>query len=45
MRPCWIGFPELGFVCISEIEEIRGGLGLPVDRDLYFKEAVKCICR
>lgn len=32
-----LGFPELGFVRISEIKEIRGGLGLPVERDLYFK--------
>lgn len=22
---------------LSEIEDVRGGLGLPVERDLYFK--------
>ena len=31
------GFPELGSVRISEIASVRGGLGLPVERDLYFK--------
>lgn len=32
-----MGFPELGSVRISELESIRGSLGLPVERDLYFK--------
>lgn len=32
-----LGFPELGSVSISEIQEIRGSLNLPVERDLYFK--------
>ena len=31
-----LGFPELGTVRISELESIRGPLGLPVERDLYF---------
>jgi hypothetical protein len=31
-----MGFPELGCVRISEIESVRGGLGLPVERDLHF---------
>lgn len=31
------GSPELGYVMLSEIEKIYGGLGLPVERDLYFK--------
>jgi hypothetical protein len=31
-----MGFPELGSVRISELERVRGGLGLPVERDLYF---------
>ena len=29
--------PELGSVLISEIEALRGCLGLPVERDMYFK--------
>ena len=32
-----IGLPELGFVSLSEIAELRGKLGLPVERDLHFK--------
>ncbi|MFB9948923.1 DUF2958 domain-containing protein [Rhizobium puerariae] len=31
------GSPELGYAMLSEIEEVRGGLGLPVERDLHFK--------
>ena len=31
-----MGCPELGSVRISEIESLRGGLGLPVERDLHF---------
>jgi hypothetical protein len=29
--------PELGYVLISELTAVRGGLGLPVERDLHFK--------
>jgi hypothetical protein len=28
---------ELGTFSLEEIEDIRGGLGLPVERDLYWK--------
>lgn len=31
-----MGCPELGSVRISEIESVRGQLGLPVERDLHF---------
>ncbi|QGN54084.1 DUF2958 domain-containing protein [Novosphingobium sp. Gsoil 351] len=31
-----LGFPELGSVSLSEIAEVRGGLGLPVERDIAF---------
>jgi hypothetical protein len=31
-----MGFPELGSVSISELEAVRGKLGLPVERDLHF---------
>jgi len=30
-------FPELGSVRISELESIRGKLGLSVERDLHFR--------
>lgn len=30
-------FPEWGYFRLSELEEIRGALGLPVERDLYFE--------
>jgi hypothetical protein len=32
-----LGDPALGYVLLSEIEDVRGKLGLPVERDLYFK--------
>jgi hypothetical protein len=32
-----LGFPELGYVLISELESVRGRLGLPVERDLHFE--------
>jgi len=31
-----MGFPELGSVSISELESVRGKLGLPIERDLHF---------
>lgn len=31
-----MGSPELGSVRISELESVRGVLGLPVERDLHF---------
>lgn len=31
-----MGFPELGCVRISEIESLRGALGLPAERDRHF---------
>lgn len=30
------GFPELGQVRISELENVRGRLGLPIERDSWF---------
>lgn len=38
---CDLGFgcPELGSVRISELESVRGRLGLPVERDLHFVPA------
>ncbi len=32
-----MGSPELGYLMLSEIEDVRGKLGLPAERDLYFK--------
>ena len=31
-----MGFPELGSVSLTLIRELRGGLGLPVERDRFF---------
>lgn len=31
-----MGFPELGSVSITELQSVRGKLGLPVERDLHF---------
>lgn len=32
-----LGSPELGTVSLSELAELRGKLGLPVERDIAFK--------
>jgi DUF2958 family protein len=32
-----MGCPELGYVCMRELREIRGPLGLPIERDLHFE--------
>lgn len=32
-----MGFPELGSVSLTELASVRGNLGLPVERDLYFE--------
>lgn len=32
-----LGYPELGWVNLAEIAAVRGGLGLPVERDLHFE--------
>lgn len=32
-----VGYPELGLVRLSEIEVVRGAIGLPVERDLFFE--------
>jgi hypothetical protein len=31
-----LGYPELGYVSLAELLELRGPLGLPVERDLHF---------
>jgi hypothetical protein len=31
-----LGFPELGYVSVTELASVRGPLGLPVERDLHF---------
>ena len=31
-----LGFPELGYVSITELSTLRGKFGLPVERDLSF---------
>lgn len=31
-----MGFPELGYVSVTELEEVRGNLGLQVEVDLTF---------
>jgi len=32
-----LGEPELGYVSIDELKAVRGRVGLPVERDLFFK--------
>jgi hypothetical protein len=31
-----LGQPELGYVSLAELSTVRGKLGLPIERDLYF---------
>lgn len=39
-----LGFPELGSVSLSELSQLRGQSGLPVERDQHFK-ADKTLCQ
>lgn len=32
-----LGFPELGYVSLAVLATVRGGLGLAIERDLYFR--------
>lgn len=32
-----MGCPELGYVSLAELSAVRGGFGLPVERDLHFR--------
>ena len=32
-----VGFPELGYFSLSELESVRGPLGLGIERDLHWK--------
>ncbi len=32
-----MGCPEIGFVCLYELREVRGKLGLPIERDEHFE--------
>lgn len=32
-----LGFPELGYFSLSELQSVRGPLGLGIERDLYWK--------
>ena len=32
-----MGFPELGYVSLSELATVRNALGLHMERDLHFK--------
>ena len=34
-----MGMPELGYVSIAELKSVRGRLGLPVERDIWFRPA------
>lgn len=31
-----LGFPELGYVSLAELTELRGSHGLPIERDAHF---------
>ncbi|MDA7417114.1 DUF2958 domain-containing protein [Xenophilus arseniciresistens] len=32
-----LGCPEMGWVSLAEVADLRGPLGLPVERDVYFR--------
>lgn len=36
---------ELGYVLLSQLKTVRGGLGLPVERDLYFSPKSLSQCK
>lgn len=36
---------ELGYVLLSQLEEVRGGLNMPVERDLYWESKPLSQCK
>lgn len=32
-----LGMPEIGWVGLADLATVRGGLGLPIERDLHFR--------
>jgi len=36
-----MGCPELGYVMLDDLEKVRGGLGLPVERDLGYSGTLR----
>ena len=36
---------ELGYFSLAELEEVRGPMGLPIERDLYFKPCPLSQCK
>lgn len=36
---------ELGYFSLEELEEVRGPMGLPIERDLYFKPRPVSQCK
>jgi len=34
---CDLGFPELGYVSIKELQDVHVGFGLGIERDLHWK--------
>lgn len=34
---CDLGYPELGWVSLSEIASVKGPMGLPIERDRHFE--------
>jgi hypothetical protein len=36
---------ELGYFSLSELEEVRGPMGLSIERDLYFKSCSLSVCQ
>ena len=37
--------PELGYFSLEELEELRGPLGLPIERDVHFQPTPLSKCR
>ena len=40
-----MGFPELGYVSLRELESVRGKLGLPVERDMHYTGTLADVLR
>ena len=36
---------EIGYVSMPELRKVRGGLGLPIERDMYFKPKPLSQCK
>jgi hypothetical protein len=42
---CDLGYPELGYVSLNELQSVKGPFGLGIERDLHWRKRTLRECR